>query len=159
MPGLSAFDLLKGIAETYPAVKVVMLSTQDTEEYAINALSAGAAGFLPKKAVQSELVRAVKSVSNGEQYLSAELTKRNNVSELKLVTEHRTRPEELTARQFDVLGMIAKGYSTKEMAQDLKISVKTVETHRALLMERLGIHDVAGLVRYAIKVGLIKIDE
>jgi DNA-binding NarL/FixJ family response regulator len=112
-------------------------------------------GYLPKKAASEELVRAIHAVMQGSSYLSPEISK-EALADYKAKLTDEGRSEELTPRQLDVLRMIAEGYSTKEIARGLNISAKTVETHRALLMQRLGIHDVAGLVRYAIKTGLVK---
>lgn len=151
MPGLSGMEVLERINEEYQKVKVIILTIHDDPAYAVGAVRAGADGYLPKKAAGDELVRAIRSVMQGETYLSPEISK-DSLAEYKSTV----RSEELTPRQLDVLRMIAEGYSTKEIARGLNISAKTVETHRALLMQRLNIHDVAGLVRYAIKTGLVK---
>lgn len=151
MPGLSGMEVLERINEEYRKVKVIILTIHDDPAYAVGAIRAGADGYLPKKAAGDELVRAIRAVMQGETYLSPEISK-ESLAEYKSTV----RSEELTPRQLDVLRMIAEGYSTKEIARGLNISAKTVETHRALLMQRLNIHDVAGLVRYAIKTGLVK---
>jgi DNA-binding NarL/FixJ family response regulator len=151
MPGLSGMEVLERINEEYPEVRVIILTIHDDPAYAVGAIRAGADGYLPKKAAGDELVRAIRAVMQGATYLSPEISK-ESLAEYKS-TVHS---EELTPRQLDVLRMIAEGYSTKEIARGLNISAKTVETHRALLMQRLNIHDVAGLVRYAIKTGLVK---
>lgn len=151
MPGLSGMEVLERINEEYQEVKVIILTIHDDPAYAVGAIRAGADGYLPKKAAGDELVRAIRAVMQGETYLSPEISK-ESLAEYKSTV----RSEELTPRQLDVLRMIAEGYSTKEIARGLNISAKTVETHRALLMQRLNIHDVAGLVRYAIKTGLVK---
>jgi DNA-binding NarL/FixJ family response regulator len=118
----------------------------------------GAAGFVPKSAASAELELALKTVARGERYLSPEISKQAVTDQY---SSAGVSPQfvELTPRQREVLKMIAKGYSTKDIARTLEISAKTVETHRAQLMERLQIFDVAGLVRFAIRTGLIKIDE
>ena len=132
---------------------MIILSAHDTKEYAAQALRFGAAGFIPKSAASTELELALRKVMRGERYLSP------NLAQLSLTNPLApTRGAGLTARQIEVLQLIARGRSTKDIADALKISVKTVETHRAQLMDRLGIHDVAGLVRYAIRVGLVTVD-
>jgi DNA-binding NarL/FixJ family response regulator len=146
VPDLNGLDVLREVTKLLK-VRVIVLSVQATEERAAQALRAGAAGFLPKSAASSELELALRTVMNSERYLSPNLS--------PVATAGRSG---LTARQLEVLQLIAMGRSTKDIADALKISVKTVETHRAQLMDRLGIYDVAGLVRYAIRVGLVTLD-
>ena len=154
MPGLSGFEVLKETAERFPAVNMIVLSVHDSEEYALHALRSGAVGFLPKSAASAELEVALAHVLRGEKYLSPSIAPEASLESSQDGTE---LPEGLTQRQMQVLTLIAQGATTREAAQSLKISIKTVETHRAHLMERLNIHEVAGLVRYAIKNGLVKI--
>lgn len=153
MPLLSGMEVLREATEMFPDVKIIILTVHETEEYAAHAMRFGAAGFLPKSSASDELEQALRTVARGERYLSPVSTKQDQTS--------FSRPliSELTPRQREVLVMIAKGQSTKDIARTLDISVKTVESHRAQLMERLQIYDVAGLVRYAIRLGLVKIDE
>lgn len=155
MPQLSGLEVLEKLHRNSPAVRVIILTIHDDPAYAVGALRAGADGYLPKKAAGDEMVKAIRVVMNGESYLSPEIS-REALADYKAAVDDGGRLEELTPRQLDVLRMIAEGYSTKEIARGLNISAKTVETHRALLMQRLNIHDVAGLVRYAIKTGLVK---
>ena len=158
MPGVNGFEVLRHIREEFPSVRVIILSVHETEEYAASALQRGAAGYLPKKAASSELVEAIKKVMVDEIYVSPKITGKTT-SEYDILASADNRPtKELTPRQRDVLKMIADGLSTKQIAKVMNISAKTVETHRALLMDRLNIHDVAGLVRYAIRIGLIEIE-
>ena len=155
MPGLSGFEVLKETSEKFPNVNMIVLSVHDSEEYAFHALRSGAVGYLPKSAASTELEEAIGRVLGGEKYLSPSIAPE---ASLDFVTVPEPPPE-LTPRQMEVLTLIAHGSSTREVAHSLNISVKTVETHRAQLMERLNIHDVAGLVRYAIKKGLVNIDK
>jgi DNA-binding NarL/FixJ family response regulator len=157
MPGLSGFEVLQETSKRFPAVKIIVLSVHDTEEYALRALRSGAAGYLPKSAASTELELAVDQVIRGEQYLPSILAQTVSVGSARGGNTLRSGPMELTPRQREVLTLVAEGYSTKDIARALEISVKTVETHRAQLMERLGIHDVAGLVRYAIRIGIVKL--
>lgn len=157
MPGFSGLELLKEIVDKFPRVRVIVLTVHDNEEYAALALRAGAAGFISKSAASSELELAIKAVAGGEDYLATEISKQATLKYLK-GTVSGTFPTVLTARQREVLQMIAEGHATKEIARRLNISVKTVETHRAQTMDRLKIYDVVGLVRYAIKIGLVELD-
>jgi DNA-binding NarL/FixJ family response regulator len=158
MPKLSGLEVIKEVAKSFPHVRVIMLTVHETEEYAVRALRSGAAGFLPKSAASAELEVAIKTVARGEDYLSPEISQQAILKYLKAPLAG-SQLADITDRQLEVLKMIAAGQSTKMIAQHLNLSVKTVETHRAQLMERLNIHDVAGLVRYAIKMGFVNIDE
>jgi DNA-binding NarL/FixJ family response regulator len=155
MPGLSGFEVLKETSERFPEVNMIVLSVHDTAEYAIHALRSGASGYLPKSAASAELEVAIQRVMSGEKYVSPRIAPETS---LEFSGGGSEPTAELTPRQLEVLTLISEGLSTKEVARALNISIKTVETHRSQLMERLNIHEVAGLVRYAIKKGLLKID-
>lgn len=155
MPGLSGFEVLKETTERFPDVNMIVLSVHDTAEYAIHALRSGASGYLPKSAASVELEVAIRRVMSGEKYVSPRIAPAES---FEFSGSGGEATAELTPRQLEVLTLIAEGLSTKEVARTLNISIKTVETHRSLLMERLNIHEVAGLVRYAIKKGLLKIE-
>ncbi|HET8669879.1 MAG TPA: response regulator transcription factor [Candidatus Saccharimonadales bacterium] len=156
MPEGTGFEVLDHVTKNFPDIRVIVLTVHEAGEYAIRALREGAAGFLPKSAASTELEQAIQTVIRGEVYISPE------TSQKTLVAVHKRTKKELlvtlSPRQREVLRLIAEGRTTKQIAQLLEISVKTVETHRAQLMERLDIHDVAGLVRYAIIVGLIEVE-
>ena len=159
MPGLNGFEVLQQTAARFPEVKIVVMSVHDTYDYAARAVGLGAAGFLPKSAASDELEIAIDEVTRGRQYLSpfiSELSSVNFNGDAKAPSQ--TESAKLTPRQREVLVLVAGGLSTKDIAATLGISVKTVETHRAQLMERLKIHDVAGLVRYAIRTGIVNLD-
>ena len=158
MPGLNGFEVLEESKKQFPNIRVIILTVHDAGEYAIQALRAGAAGFLPKSAASNELQLAIEVVRRGETYVSGEVS-RKTLLQLSQGLTGRTGPmASLTPRQREILTLIAEGLSTKDISHRLNISVKTVESHRAQLMERLDIHDVASLVRYAIKMGLIKVE-
>jgi DNA-binding NarL/FixJ family response regulator len=157
MPDGGGFDVLDHVTKKYPDLRVIVLTVHDAGEYAIRALREGAAGFLPKSAASIELEQAIQTVIRGEVYISPE-TSRKTVLEIGGKGTKRDLLATLSPRQREVLRLIAEGRTTKQIAQLLEISVKTVETHRSQLMERLDIHDVAGLVRYAIIVGLIEVE-
>ena len=159
MPELNGFEVLDRTVRDFPDVSVVVLTVHEAEEYAMRALSLGAMGYLPKSAASTELELAIKTVAGKEKYVSPELSKKAFLEHARDAELGRSPLIELTPRQLEVLRMIAEGHSTKDIARRLEISVKTVESHRAQLMERLNIHDVAGLVRYAIKMGLVMIEE
>jgi DNA-binding NarL/FixJ family response regulator len=156
LPSVTAVESLKEIVESFPRVRVIVLTLQENEEYAVQAFRAGATGYLPKSVASVELEKAIKAVANGENYLASQISQQAVIKYLK---DPRAILSELTARQREVLKMIAEGHATKEIALRLSISVKTVETHRAQIMERLDIHDVVGLVRHALRIGLVRLDE
>ncbi len=156
MPGLSGLDVLVETRKHLPDVRVIILTVHEEAEYAMQALRAGAAGFLPKSAAANELQLAIETVRRGETYVSGEVSRKTLLEYSRGRIEHRLA--RLTPRQREILTLIAEGLNTKDIGRRLNISGKTVESHRAQLMERLNIHDVASLVRFAIKVGLIKVE-
>ncbi len=158
MPGLNGLDATARIVKESPTTRVILLSMHANEEYFRQALQVGASGYLLKGAELAELELAIRTVSRGETYLTPTIAK-------YAVEAYRTKPEglsgplaRLSSRQREILQLIAEGQTTKDIAQRLNVSVKTVETHRSQLMERLDIHDVPGLVRLAMRVGLIQSD-
>jgi len=155
MKGLSGLEAAERIVKDFPGVKVIMLSMHANEEYVLRALRAGVNGYIIKDAAIVELELAIKSVVAGETYLSPTISRSAIQNYLDRTNGKTSSLEQLTPRQREILQLIAEGQSTKEIAFTLKVSIKTVETHRAQLMERLEIYDVAGLVRYALRVGLI----
>jgi DNA-binding NarL/FixJ family response regulator len=158
MPQRSGFDVLDQTRRDFPDVKVVILTVHDAGEYAIRALRAGANGFLTKGAASAELREAIEMVVRGDTYISPAISQKTLLEYGKGAASGAGLSAELTPRQQEILKLIAEGFSTKKIARSLNISVKTVESHRAQLMERLNIHDVAGLVRYAIRIGVIELN-
>ena len=155
MAGMNGLEATWQLKRDHPQVKVVILSMHANGEYVEQALQLGASGYLLKDARVEEIAEAVRQIQLGEIYLSPA------VSGLSLKGAYRTDSEfaslkNLTPRQRDTLKLMADGKTTKEIAKILGIGTKTVETHRAHLMEKLGIHDVAGLVRYALRIGLVE---
>jgi DNA-binding NarL/FixJ family response regulator len=159
MPGMNGLEVTRHLTKTFPRVRVVILSMYSDEEHLYLALRAGAAGYLPKAAARQELIFAIRAVAQGDTYLSPPIS--NPVIMGNCHGEHvRVTPlKGLSLRQTQVLQLIAKGKTTKQIALELNISVKTVEAHRMQLMDRLQIHDVPGLVRFAIKVGLVALED
>ena len=157
LPGLNGLEATARIVKEHPQVKVVILSMHANDEYIRQALQAGAAGYLLKDAAPVELDFALRAVAHGDTYLSPAISKRVIEDYLAQAPARADAAAQvLTARQREILQLIAEGRSTKQIAALLNVSVKTVETHRADLMERLGIHDLAGLVRYALREGLAR---
>ncbi|MBI4467850.1 MAG: response regulator transcription factor [Acidobacteria bacterium] len=159
MPGLNGLDMVARSVREFPQVRIIMLSMHSSEEYVWQALRSGASGYLLKGAATEELELAIRSVHRGETYLSPAVSKHVVAEYIQRTGGETGLPTELTSRQREILQLIAEGHTTKDIAQILHVSVKTVETHRAQLMERLDIHDIPGLVRYAIRAGLITTEE
>lgn len=155
MPGLGGLEASVQLKQELPEVRVVMLSMHANEEYVLQALRAGAAGYMLKDSATGELELALKAVMQGETYLSPPISKQVVEGYVQRVGSEQPAADNLTPRQRQVLQLIAEGHSTKEIAYRLELSVKTVETHRAQLMERLHIRDIAGLVKYAIRNGIV----
>jgi DNA-binding NarL/FixJ family response regulator len=164
MPELNGLEVISRISKDNTNTKVIILSMHKNEEYVVQALKAGAAGYLLKDSSANELEIAVNAVIRGETYLSPAISKHvvdNYLRRISDVTSEKEKGpdifKQLTSRQREILQLIAEGNSTKEIANKLNVSIKTVETHRMQLMDRIGIHDVAGLVRYAIRMGIITV--
>jgi DNA-binding NarL/FixJ family response regulator len=155
MTELGGLETLPRIRKDFPGVKVIILSAHANEEYVIRALRGGAAGYMLKDAATAELQLAIGSVAQDKTYLSPSISRPVIDSYLERVGGQLSPLEQLTARQREILQLIAEGKNTKEIASKLDISVKTIESHRLQLMERLNIHDIPGLVRYAIRSGLV----
>lgn len=158
MPSLNGLETAARVHRDFPDTSVVMLSMHANEEYVLQALRAGASGYLVKDAATAELEIAIRSVINGKTYLSPSISKTLIDEYLGNSTKARSPLERLTARQREVLQLVTEGRTTRQIAELLSVSVKTVETHRAQLMDKLEIRDIPGLVRYAIRTGLIQPD-
>ena len=155
MPRMSGLECLAKLREQVPEIHVLMLSMYANEEHVIRALNLGARGYLLKDATPSELELAIRTVADGNLWLSAAVS-------TQVLKRYGTRgqpasekEEVLTARQQQILQRLAEGASIKEIAFELGVSIKTVETHKAQIMERLGLHDIPALVRYAIRNGIV----
>ena len=155
MTELGGLEVLPRIVNEFPSTKVLILSAHANEEYVLRALRCGAAGYLLKDAAAEELGLALKAVAQDQTYLSPSVSRTVVENYLERAGGEGGPYEQLTDRQREILQLIAEGKNTKEIAHLLTISVKTAEAHRLQLMNRLDIHDVAGLVRYAIRTGLI----
>ena len=156
MPGLNGLEATVRLLKELPKTRVIILSMHHNEEYVLRALRAGAAGYLLKKAATTELATALQQVMRGEIYLSREISARlpKNFA-LDGIAKRKSPLDELTGRQREILQLIAEGQNTKQIAELLNVSPKTVEYHRLKLMTGLNLHDVPGLVRFALRVGLL----
>ena len=155
IPRMSGLECLAKLREQAPEIHVLMLSMYANEEHVIRALNLGARGYLLKDATPSELELAIRTVADGNLWLSAAVS-------TQVLKRYGTRGQPasekedvLTARQQQILQRLAEGASIKEIAFELGVSIKTVETHKAQIMERLGLHDIPALVRYAIRNGIV----
>ena len=157
MPGLNGLEATRQIKKRFPEVKVVILTMHATEEYVFQILRAGASGYVVKQAAPTELLSAIHAACRGESFLSPAIS-RTVIEEYIRQAEAMAGEDsydQLTPREREVLQLIAEGHSNREVAELLHISVKTVETHRAHLMNKLDIHSTAELTQYAIRKGVI----
>ncbi len=160
--GMSDMNGLEATARTHKIsrdIRVIILSMHDSEEYVLQALRYGATGYLLKDAYVSELETAIKAVVRGETYLSPRVSRYVISDYVRRVGNTPGKLSKLTPRHREVLQLIAEGCTTKEVAQKLDISTKTAEVLRQQLMDRLEIHNVAGLVRYAIQIGVVILEQ
>ena len=155
MEGMNGLEATRRIVKNHPRTRVIILSIHCNEEYVSQALRGGASGYMLKDAAPAELEIAVNAVGSGATYLSPAVSRHVVDDYLRRVGGDARQVDTLTPRQREVLQLVAEGCSTKEIARKLDVSIKTVETHRTQLMKRLDIHDIAGLVRYAIRWGLV----
>ena len=158
MAGLNGLEVAAHLAMAALPVRAIILSMHAGEEYVLQALRAGAAGYILKDADTVELGLAIKAAMRGETYLSPAVSRQVVAGYVQRTAGGDDLLARLSERQRETLRLIAEGCSTQEIAGRMQISVKTVEKHRAQLMERLGIHDVAGLVRFAIRARLVSPD-
>ena len=155
MPKLNGLEAVARITKESSNTRVIVLSMYANPEYVVQAMRAGAHGYLIKEDAVSQLKAAIKVVASGELYFSPRISKDFIKNYLERVDAEYDPLGQLTSRQREILQLIAEGKNTKEIASDLDVSIKTVEAHRLQLMGRLNIHDIPGLVRYAIRNGLV----
>jgi len=155
LPGLNGLEVAARVARLGTGTRVLMLSMHASPEYAARAFAAGAAGYLNKDSAFDELAAALEAIGAGRRYLCRAIDE-VQVAELeRLAATGSSGLDRLTPRQRQILQLVAEGLGTRQIAERLFLSVKTVETHRAQIMQRLDIHDVPGLVRFAIRHGLL----
>jgi DNA-binding NarL/FixJ family response regulator len=166
MPELDGVEACRRIHQQVPEARVLFLTMHEAEEYFFRALRAGAAGYVVKRTAAADLLAAVRAVARGESFLSpsvahalvtdyAERSAEAGRTRAGGETAARDSYEALTGREREVLQMVAEGYTNQEIADRLRLSVKTVQSHRAAVMEKLGLRDVTHLVRYAVRRGLV----
>ena len=158
MPRLNGLEALIRLVEAWPETRVLILSMHQNEEYVRQALRHGASGYLLKDAAPTELELAINAIQRGETWLSPAVSKGVLTDYVQRLRGDEPPGGQLTPRQREVLQLVAEGLTTKEIARRLDLSAKTVDTHRSQLMKQLDIHEVAGLVRYALRTGLISPD-
>jgi RNA polymerase sigma factor (sigma-70 family) len=157
MPRMNGMEAIKEIKRQSPETKILVLTVHKTEEYILATLQAGADGYLLKDSTHAELLMAVKHVLGGKRYISPGISDKvlEGYLEGKKTLRTHTTWETLTQREREILKLIAEGYKNKEIAEDLCISPKTVEKHRANLMEKLDLHSIQALTAFAIGKGLV----
>jgi len=153
MPLLNGIDASRAIQRVRPDTKAIIVTVHDEDEYVLNAFRAGVRGYVLKKQAAADLLQAIKEVQAGSVYVSPGMS-RALVDAVRSNTEMRS--DLLTGREREVLQLVAEGKTSKEIASVLDVSVKTAETHRANIMNKLDIHETAGLVRYAIRHGMVE---
>ena len=158
MPGLNGLEATRQIKKRFPEVQVLILTMHANEEYIFQILRAGASGYVVKQAAPTELISAIRAAYRGDSFLSPSISRtviQEYIRQAEAMAE-KDSYDQLTTREREVLQLIAEGHSNREIAELLHISVKTVETHRANLMDKLDIHSTAELTQYAMRKGVIE---
>ncbi|HEY4075100.1 MAG TPA: response regulator transcription factor [Herbaspirillum sp.] len=157
MPELNGIEATKILQKTAPATKTIILSMHATKEHIFRALQAGAQGYLLKNSAGAELVNAIRTVHNGQRYLSQKIP--DGLVEDYKCNRHAVSPlNALSPREREVLQLVAEGRSSIQVAGMLSLSPKSIETYRSRLMQKIGVHDISGLVKFSIQHGLISLD-
>jgi DNA-binding NarL/FixJ family response regulator len=158
MPGLNGLEATRQILRTVPATKVLVLTSYGDDDYVTQLLDAGAAGYLVKQTAAADLLKAIRDVRVGKSFFSPMIAKRlrQQPRTSEVDAENGSRGAKLTSRETEVLQLVAEGLANKQIAAELNISIKTVEKHRQQAMNKLNIHDIAGLTRYAISRGWVE---
>jgi DNA-binding NarL/FixJ family response regulator len=157
MPLMNGLEAARQIMKTVPATRVLILSAHNDIAYVQNAIDSGASGFLLKQTSSHDVCRAIREIAKGKTFFSPAIAKQlEHQKSLDRSGTPKTRAVQLTSREMEVLQLIAEGKANKQTASELGIGLKTVEKHREHLMEKLDIHDTAGLTRYAISAGIIE---
>jgi len=156
MPGMDGLEATRRIVKKNPKVKILVLTQYDNREYILSAIKAGAAAYVPKRALGSDLISAIRAVQRGESFLYP-------TAAAALIEDYRHHADvepydRLTAREREILKLIAEGHTSREIAEMLFISLKTVQGHRAKIMEKLDIHNRTELIKYAMRKGLVSMD-
>ena len=156
MPGLSGIEVTRRLKEILPDARVLILTFHEDESLLQEAIRAGAAGYIVKRAAESELIDAIRAIWRGDLYVHPVMTRALLKDLAPSPVSNKAPGESLTPREIEVLRLIAQGYTNRQTAETLSISVRTVESHRSNLMDKLSLHSRVGLVRYAKEHGLIE---
>ena len=159
MPIMNGFEATAAIRTKVPETKILALTQHDSEEYLFKLLSSGASGYVLKKTAASELVLAIRAANDDLAYLSPVMTQKLVGEHLRFMKEAKNKGDILTPREMEVLKYVADGLTNQDIADKLVLSLKTVQTHRAHLMEKLQLHDRTELVKYALRKGILKLEE
>ncbi len=157
MPGMDGLEATRRITKKNPKVKVLVLTQYDNKEYILSTIKAGAAGYVPKRAVSSELISAIRAVYKGESFLYPSAAAAL-IEDYLRQAEGEEPYDRLTAREREILKLIAEGHTSREIAEMLFISLKTVLGHRTRIMEKLDLHNRTELIKYAMRKGLVSMD-
>lgn len=160
MPDMNGLDLTKILTEKYPLIKVIILSMHINEEYIFEAIQNGARGYLPKDTNREELLEAILQITNGEEYYSKEVSQialKSFISKSKQKTKEEIITETLTERELEIVKLVAEGYMNKEISAKLNISIRTVDNHKARIMQKLNLKSSIDIVKYAIKNEIISL--
>jgi DNA-binding NarL/FixJ family response regulator len=163
MPGLTGLEAARQIVKRLPKTRVLILSMHKNEAYVLQALQAGASGYILKDSASEEVVTALRSVHRGDSYLSPSISRVVIEDYLRLSQPGasggtKTLYETLTVREREIFQLLAEGLKNQEISERLHVSVKTVETHRAHIMEKLNLNNIAELVKYSIEIGVVQLD-
>jgi len=160
LPGKSGIDITKELSTKYPDLKVLILSMFTEEEFIYNAIKAGAKGYLPKNSKQEDLLTAITAIQNGEEFFSPLISKvlmNSYVKKIRNENNFENDKEKLSKREMEILQLVVKGFSNKEISEKLFISIRTVETHKTHVLQKLNLKSTVDLVKYAIKNKIIKL--
>ncbi len=158
MPEMNGIDATKVITNSFENIKVLVLSVHNEEPYIKSVIDAGASGYALKDADTSEIVSAIESIASGKKYFSSEVSNIMIDSLMNKQKEQTVETDGLTEREVDVIKLVASGATNKEVSDKLFISSRTVETHRRNIMDKLGLNNLAELIKYAIKKGYVSVD-
>ena len=158
MPGMNGVEATRQIVRNVPSARVLVLTSYGDEDYVAQLLQAGASGYLVKQTAAADLLKAIRQVHGGNAFFSPAIARRLRQEDREAPLSSRPvgKAVHLTSREAEVLQLVAEGFANKQIAAELDISIKTVEKHRQQAMNKLNIHDIAGLTRYAIAKGLVE---
>jgi len=158
MPGLNGLEATRQIVRNLPSAKVLVLTSYGDDDYVAQLMEAGATGYLVKQTAATDLLKAIREVNGGNTFFSASIAKRLRQQDWEAFAtgQPSAKTNRLTSRETEVLQLVAEGFANKQIAAELSISIKTVEKHRQQAMNKLNIHDIAGLTRYAMSKGWVE---